>query len=162
MTRKKMRAILIGGSVALLAIAAVLVMVAIRGGVVYFYTPSDVAEKPVAEGQRFRLGGLVGAGSVVRGDGTRVRFVVTDTIASVPVVYEGILPDLFREGQGVVAEGAFDGGGVFRASSVLAKHDETYMPPEVARALEAKGVKLGKGATHPGGTTKPGPTGSGG
>ena len=84
-----------------------------------------------------------------RGQGTKVEFVVTDTLKTVPVVYEGVLPDLFKEGQGVVAEGKLAEDGTFLADSVLAKHDENYMPPEVAKALEAKGVKLGKGATHP-------------
>lgn len=149
MTRKQRRGILIGVGVGVLMLAVGLVLFALRDSIVFFHTPSDLAEKPIAAGQRFRLGGLVAAGSVKRGQGTKVDFIVTDTLKTVPVVYEGVLPDLFKEGQGVVAEGKFDGGGVFIADSVLAKHDENYMPPEVAKALEAKGVKLGKGAVHP-------------
>ena len=149
MTRKQRRGVLIGVGVAVLTLAAGLVLFALRDSIVFFHTPSDLAEKPIAAGQRFRLGGLVAAGSVKRGDGTKVEFVVTDTLKTVPVAYEGVLPDLFREGQGVVAEGKLTPEGTFVADSVLAKHDENYMPPEVAKALEAKGVKLGKGASHP-------------
>lgn len=149
MTRKQRRGVLIGVGVGVLMIAAALVLFALRDSIVFFHTPSDLAEKPIAAGQRFRLGGLVAAGSVKRGQGTKVDFAVTDTLKTVPVVYEGVLPDLFKEGQGVVAEGKLTESGTFVADSVLAKHDENYMPPEVAKALEAKGVKLGKGATHP-------------
>jgi cytochrome c-type biogenesis protein CcmE len=148
MTRKQFRATLIGGGVAVLALAAVLVLFAMRDSIVFFYAPSDLVEAKIAENQRFRLGGLVADGSVERGEGTKVRFNVTDTINSVPVIYEGVLPDLFREGQGVVAEGRLDGSGTFMADSVLAKHDENYMPPEVAKSLKEKGVKLGAGAVH--------------
>ena len=119
-----------------------------RGAIVYFYTPSDVVTKSVEAGLRFRLGGLVADGSVSRGDGTKVGFSVTDTVETIKVRYDGVLPDLFREGQGVIAEGKLDGGGVFQADTVLAKHDETYMPPEVAKSLKEKGIKLGKGAVH--------------
>ena len=149
MTRKQRRGVLIGVSVGVLMVAVGLVLYALRDAIVFFHTPSDIAEKHIAPGQRFRLGGLVAAGSVKRGEGAKVDFVVTDTLKDVPVTYEGVLPDLFREGQGVVAEGKLTPEGVFVADTVLAKHDETYMPPEVAKALEAKGVKLGKGATHP-------------
>ncbi|MCZ7595274.1 MAG: cytochrome c maturation protein CcmE [Hyphomicrobium sp.] len=149
MTRKQRRGVLIGVGVAVLTLAVALVLFALRDSIVFFHTPSDLAEKPIASGQRFRLGGLVAAGSVKRGDGTKIQFVVTDTLKTVPVVYEGVLPDLFKEGQGVVAEGKLSPEGTFLADSVLAKHDENYMPPEVAKALESKGVKLGKGATHP-------------
>jgi cytochrome c-type biogenesis protein CcmE len=158
MTRKQMRGLLIGVSVGILTIGLVLVLFAMRSGIVYFYTPSDLQTKRLAPEQRFRLGGLVKSGTVQRGVGTKVKFSVTDTIGTVPVAYDGVLPDLFREGQGVVAEGRLDTNGVFQADSVLAKHDETYMPPEVAKALKEKGVKLGPGATHPteaGGTRKP-------
>lgn len=148
MTRKQRRAALIGTGVAVLSLAAILVLFAFKDAIVFFHTPSDVAEHKVAHGQRFRLGGLVAAGSVKRGEGAKVQFVVTDTLQSVPVSYEGILPDLFREGQGVVSEGKLGGDGVFVADTVLAKHDENYMPPEVASALKAKGVKLGAGVTH--------------
>ena len=148
MTRKQFRATLIGGGVTVLALAAILVLFAMRDSIVFFYTPSDLGEAKIAANQRFRLGGLVAEGSVVRSEGTRVRFEVTDTLKKLPVTYEGVLPDLFREGQGVVAEGLLDAHGVFIADSVLAKHDENYMPPEVAKALEEKGVKLGPGAVH--------------
>jgi len=149
MTRKQRRGVLIGVGVGVLSLAAILMMFAFRQSVVFFHTPSDVAEHKIAPGVRFRLGGLVKDGSVVRGEGTRVGFAVTDTLQSVPVSYEGILPDLFREGQGVVTEGVLGPDGHFTADTVLAKHDETYMPPEVAKALQEKGVKLGDGATHP-------------
>ena len=113
----------------------------------FFYTPSEIAEKNVAPGQRFRLGGLVETGSIVRGEGMTVTFTVTDTIKALPVSYDGQLPDLFREGQGVVAEGRLDPAGKFIADTVLAKHDETYMPKDVADRLKEKGVwKEGKGA----------------
>ena len=153
MTRKQRRGLLIGLGVGVLSIAAILMMVAFRQSIVFFHTPSDVAQHKIAPGVRFRLGGLVADGSVVRGDGTKVSFTVTDTLGTVPVSYEGILPDLFRAGQGVVAEGILGPDGHFVADTVLAKHDETYMPPEVAKALEEKGVKLGEGARHPEGTT---------
>lgn len=148
MTRKQLRGFAIGGGVAVLALAVVLVLFAMRGAIVYFYTPSDLSAQAVKPGQRFRLGGLVAEGSVVRGVGTKVDFGVTDTINTVKVRFDGVLPDLFREGQGVVTEGKLDGAGVFQADTVLAKHDETYMPPEVAKSLKEKGVKLGKGAVH--------------
>lgn len=153
MTRKQRRGVLIGVGVAVLTLAAGLVLFALRDSIVFFHTPSDLAEKPIAAGQRFRLGGLVAEGSVKRGGGTKIDFIVTDTLKTVPVIYEGVLPDLFKEGQGVVAEGKLSPEGTFLADSVLAKHDENYMPPEVAKALEAKGVKLGKGAPHPEGAT---------
>ena len=139
---------MIGAGVGVLALAAILMLFAFRDAIVFFHTPSDVTEKKIAVGQRFRLGGLVAEGSVKRGDGKKVAFSVTDTLKTVPVSYDGILPDLFREGQGVVTEGKLDADGVFQADSVLAKHDETYMPPDVAKALQEKGVKLGAGATH--------------
>jgi cytochrome c-type biogenesis protein CcmE len=150
MTRKQRRGTLILAGVGTLAVALLLVMFALRDSIVFFYTPTDVTEKKLPAGTRFRLGGLVAEGSIKRGGGTDVEFVVTDTLKSVPVKYTGILPDLFREGQGVTAEGRLEPSGVFRADTVLAKHDETYMPPEVAKALKEKGVKLGAGATHPG------------
>jgi cytochrome c-type biogenesis protein CcmE len=149
MTRKQKRGVLIGGGVAVLAVAAILVMFALRDTIVFFQTPSDIAAHKVEVGQRFRLGGLVAEGSVKRGAGTKIEFAVTDTLQTIPVTYEGILPDLFREGQGVVAEGKLTKAGIFVADTVLAKHDENYMPPEVAAALKDKGVELGKGATHP-------------
>lgn len=150
MTRKQKRGLLIGSGVAVLTVAAILVMFALRDTIVFFQTPSDVIAQKVEAGQRFRLGGLVAEGSVKRGAGTKVQFAVTDTLQTVPVTYEGILPDLFREGQGVVTEGKLTEAGLFVADTVLAKHDENYMPPEVADALKEKGVQLGQGATHPG------------
>ena len=149
MTRKQRRGVLIGVSVMVLTVAVGLVLFALRDSIVFFHTPSDVVEKNIATGQRFRLGGLVAEGSVSRGEGAKVTFIVTDTLRNLPVSYEGILPDLFREGQGVVAEGILAPSGIFVADTVLAKHDETYMPPEVAKALKDKGVKLGQGAVHP-------------
>ena len=149
MSRKQRRGLLIGGGVAVLAVSLILVLFAMRGAIVYFYTPSDVVTKSVEPGQRFRLGGLVAGGSVDRGEGTKVGFSVTDTLQIIKVRYDGVLPDLFREGQGVIAEGKLDGSGIFQADTVLAKHDENYMPPEVAKSLKEKGIKLGKGAVHP-------------
>jgi cytochrome c-type biogenesis protein CcmE len=139
MTRKQRRLTMIGGSLAVLAVAAALVLNAMRDSIVFFSTPSMVAEKHVQAGKRFRLGGLVQPGSLVRGDNLAVTFTVADGGASLPVAYKGILPDLFREGQGMVAEGALDGSGVFKADTVLAKHDETYMPRDVADALKRQG-----------------------
>jgi cytochrome c-type biogenesis protein CcmE len=153
MTRKQKRGVLIGSGVAILSIATILVLFALKDSVVFFHTPSDIVEKHVPAGQRIRLGGLVAKGSVERGQGTAVSFKVTDTLKDIPVTFTGVLPDLFREGQGVVAEGKLDGQGHFIADSVLAKHDATYMPPEVAKSLEARGVKLGSTA-HPDMETK--------
>jgi cytochrome c-type biogenesis protein CcmE len=130
---------MIGGALAVLAIAAALVLNALRDSIVFFSTPVMVAEQHIPPGKRFRLGGLVQKGSLVRGDNLAVRFEVSDGSATLPVVFQGILPDLFREGQGVVAEGALDGAGVFKADTVLAKHDETYMPKDVADALKKQG-----------------------
>ena len=109
MTRKQRRGLLIGGGVAVLAVSLILVLFAMRGAIVYFYTPSDVITKSVEPGQRFCLGGLVAGGSVDRGEGTKVGFSVTDTLQTIQVRYDGVLPDLFREGQGVIAEGKLDG-----------------------------------------------------
>jgi cytochrome c-type biogenesis protein CcmE len=146
-TRKQKRAALILAGLALLGIAAGLVLYALKDTIVFFYTPSEIAEKNVQPGQRFRLGGLVENGSLVRGENMTVRFAVTDMIKTVTVSYKGQLPDLFREGQGVVTEGSLDASGKFVATTVLAKHDETYMPKDVADRLKEKGVwKEGKGA----------------
>jgi cytochrome c-type biogenesis protein CcmE len=143
MTRKQRRAVLIGTCLAVLGLAVGLVLVALRDSIVFFYTPSEVAEKHLETGQRFRLGGLVEDGSVKRGEGTTVSFVITDKRSTLPVTFTGVLPDLFREGQGVVAEGMLTSDGAFRADSVLAKHDENYMPPEVAKKLKEQGVWRG-------------------
>jgi cytochrome c-type biogenesis protein CcmE len=140
MTRQQRRAVLIGTCLAVLSLAIGLVLFAMRDSIVFFYSPSEVAEMRINPGQRFRLGGLVQAGSVMRGDGTTVRFAVTDDARTLPVTYTGVLPDLFREGQGVVAEGTLDPDGVFHADTVLAKHDENYMPPQVAKKLKEQGV----------------------
>ncbi|KAA5605097.1 cytochrome c maturation protein CcmE [Roseospira marina] len=138
MTRKKRRLYFIALGMLALGAATALVLSAIGDSLLYFYSPTDLEERPVAEGQRFRLGGLVEEGSVEK-DGETVRFVVTDLIHTVPVAFTGILPDLFREGQGVVTEGRLSGAGLFVADSVLAKHDETYMPKEVADSLKDSG-----------------------
>lgn len=144
MTRKQRRLSLIAAAGAVLAVAVVLILVALQEQIVFFQSPTDVAEKHIAPGQRIRLGGLVKEGSVVRGEGTTISFDVTDTEHDVSVRYTGVLPDLFREGQGVVTEGVMTPEGTFRADSVLAKHDENYMPKEVAEALKDKGVWQGK------------------
>jgi len=139
MTRKQRRLILIGGGVGVLAVAVALMLNAFRDSIVFFNSPSDVAAKHVLPGTRIRLGGLVKDGSVTRGADLSVRFAVTDGKNEIPVSYQGVLPDLFREGQGVVAEGALDPRGTFNADTILAKHDETYMPKEVADALKKSG-----------------------
>src|SRR5579872_662123 len=139
MTRKQRRLTLIGGGLAVLAVAVALMLNAFRDSIVFFNSPTDIVEKHIAPGTRIRLGGLVKSGSLVRGDNLKVRFDVTDGSRDVPVAYQGVLPDLFREGQGVVAEGALDGAGLFNADTILAKHDETYMPKEVADALKKSG-----------------------
>ncbi|WP_438749439.1 cytochrome c maturation protein CcmE [Pararhizobium sp. O133] len=144
MTRKQKRLTIIGGGVSFIAAAVLLVMFAFSQSVAYFYVPGDLAKANLSPGTRIRLGGLVETGSVKRGEGATITFSVTDTLGNVPVSYTGILPDLFREGQGVVAEGSFkDGNQLFVADTVLAKHDETYMPKDVADRLEAQGVSLG-------------------
>jgi len=144
MTRKKRRLVLIGSAGSVLVIAVALVLFALRDQIVFFRTPTDIAENIVKTGDRVRLGGLVADGSVDRASGETVRFAVTDTEHTIKVVYKGILPDLFREGQGVVTEGILGEDGTFTADSVLAKHDENYMPKEVAEALKDKGVWQGE------------------
>jgi len=139
MTRRQRRLSLIGAALGVLALAIALVLGALKDSIVFFNSPTDVVEKHVNPGTRIRIGGLVKEGSVSRGESLAVRFEVTDGKSTVPVSYQGLLPDLFREGQGVVAEGALDPAGTFRADSVLAKHDETYMPKEVADALKKQG-----------------------
>ena len=138
MTPKRKRLWLLLGSLGLLGVDAALVLTALDDNIVFFYSPTQVGEKHVSPQRHFRLGGLVEAGSVKK-SGQEVRFTVTDTHKSLNVVYRGLLPDLFREGQGVVAEGALGADGVFVAREVLAKHDENYMPPEVAKALKDAG-----------------------
>ena len=139
MTRKQRRLILIGSALSVLAVAVALMLSALKDTIVFFNSPTDVAEKQLAPGSRIRLGGLVKEGSVVRGENMQVRFAVTDGKNTIAVAYQGMLPDLFREGQGVVTEGVLEGAGTFKADSVLAKHDETYMPKEVADALKKQG-----------------------
>jgi len=139
MTRRQRRLVLIGTGVGVLAIAATLVLAALKDSIVFFNSPTDLVDKHIGAGTRIRLGGLVKSGSLVRGDNLAVQFAVTDGNKEVAVAYRGVLPDLFREGQGVVAEGALDAAGLFRADTILAKHDETYMPKEVAEALKKQG-----------------------
>ncbi|MGH6895275.1 MAG: cytochrome c maturation protein CcmE [Geminicoccaceae bacterium] len=137
--RKRQRLILVIVALVLLGGAGGLVLFALSDSIAFFVTPSDIASGKVDADKRFRLGGVVVAGSVERNDGT-IQFQLTDRVNEVPVRYRGILPDLFREGQGIVAQGVLGEDGVFAASEVLAKHDENYMPPEVAEALKQAGV----------------------
>ena len=129
------RLVAIAGGVAALGVAAALVLNAFEQNLVFFFTPSQVAAKEAPQGRTFRIGGMVEKGSVQR-TGIEVRFMVTDTAKTIPVVFSGALPDLFREGKGVVAQGQLGADGVFRAREVLAKHDENYMPPEAADAVQ--------------------------
>ncbi|ALK10103.1 cytochrome c maturation protein CcmE [Blastochloris viridis] len=145
MTRKQRRLALIGSGLAVLAVATGLVLVALNDSIVFFNSPTDVVEKGVAPGERIRLGGLVANGTIERGEQLKVRFKVTDGNKAIPVAYTGILPDLFREGQGVVTEGSLGPDGVFLADTVLAKHDENYMPREVTDALKKQGHWQGEG-----------------
>jgi cytochrome c-type biogenesis protein CcmE len=135
MTPRKKRLILVLGGLAILGLACALVLNAFQKNLVFFFTPSQIVAKEAPVDRTFRLGGLVEKGSVQR-EGVQVRFVVTDTYRTVPVRYQGILPDLFKEGKGVVAQGKLGADGVFMAQEVLAKHDENYMPPEAAEALQ--------------------------
>lgn len=139
MTRKHKRIGVILAGLGVLGLAAGLVMFALKDTIVFFYTPSEIAGKAVKPGQRLRLGGLVEEGSWSK-HGTANRFIVTDKIETLAVIYNGQLPDLFREGQGVVAEGMLDATGTFLADTVLAKHDENYMPKDLADKLKEKGV----------------------
>ena len=139
MTRKQRRMTILGVGLACLAVATALVLTALSDKVTFFYSPSDLAADDAGHNARIRLGGMVEEGSVVKeGDGITTAFVITDFAEAVPVRYTGVLPDLFREGQGIIATGRMDEG-TFIAEEVLAKHDETYMPPEVADALKAAG-----------------------
>lgn len=147
MTRKQKRLAMIGAIGAVLMAAVLLVMFALRDEIVFFYSPTDIlTENKARPGQRFRLGGLVKEGSIEK-SGETVHFVITDTEHELPVTYVGILPDLFREGQGVIAEGSLSGAD-FSADTVLAKHDENYMPKEVADTLKKKGVWQGEEAVQ--------------
>ncbi|MCO5135015.1 MAG: cytochrome c maturation protein CcmE [Phyllobacteriaceae bacterium] len=147
MTRKQKRLTMIGAIGAVLMAAVLLIMFALRDEIVFFYSPTDIlTESKARPGERFRLGGLVKEGSIEK-SGETVRFVITDTEHEMPVTYVGILPDLFREGQGVIAEGSLSDA-VFSADTVLAKHDENYMPKEVADTLKEKGVWQGEEAVQ--------------
>lgn len=137
--RKKRRLLLVLVGLAILSLATAMVFSALDDTLVFFFSPSEVMTRTPLPDQRVRLGGLVAEDSVEHLSDVRVRFVVTDGAASMPVIYEGLLPNLFREGQGVIAEGYLGEQGVFRAESVLAKHDENYMPPEVAEKLKEQG-----------------------
>jgi len=139
MTRKQRRLVLIGSSLGVLAVAVALMLGAMRDSIVFFNSPTDLAEKKVNAGARVRLGGMVKFGSLARGDDLQIRFEVTDGNAEIPVGYRGIVPDLFREGQGVIAEGRMEAGGTFKADTILAKHDENYMPREVVESLKKQG-----------------------
>lgn len=143
MTRKGKRLTLIAGAMTVLGLAAGLMLFALRDNIVFFYTPSELAKKQLAPGARLRIGGLVKEGTVVK-NGQDVAFTITDKTRDLAVSYTGLLPDLFREGQGVVVDGVLEPSGAFRADSVLAKHDERYMPRDVADALKKQGVWQGE------------------
>ena len=143
MSRRKRRLALIGSGLGVLAVAVLLVLSALKDSIVFFNSPTEVVEKRVAPGTRIRIGGLVKEGSVTRGERLAVHFAVTDGNREIMVAYRGPLPDLFREGQGVVAEGQLEASGLFNADTVLAKHDEAYMPKEVADALKREGYWKG-------------------
>ena len=153
MTRKQRRFTLIGAGVGIFGLAVGLVLFALGDSIVFFNSPTDLAEKHLAPGTRVRLGGLVVNGSIVKSQNLNVRFEVTDGNKAIAVSYQGILPDLFREGQGVVAEGVVEPGGGFKADTVLAKHDERYMPKEVADALKKSGHWENEYAKKPDGGT---------
>jgi cytochrome c-type biogenesis protein CcmE len=139
-TRRRRRLYFVLFGLALLGAAAGLMLNAFSDNLVFFHSPSDVSDRDIPAERRFRLGGIVEENSVRRDpDGVTIRFRVTDTLAAREVRYRGLLPDLFREGQGVVADGALDESGIFVATEILAKHDENYMPPEVADALKKAG-----------------------
>lgn len=144
MTRKQTRLNLILSALGLVGLALGLILYALSDSIVFFYTPSEMAAKHLAPGTRVRLGGLVEQGTLVKGDGGQVTFAITDMTKSVKVSYKGLLPDLFREGQGVVAEGAAAADGSFAADTILAKHDEKYMPKDVMDKLKAQGVWKGQ------------------
>ena len=147
MKARTRRALWIVSGLAVLGVATGLVLNAFQSNLVFFLTPTQVAANEAPRDRAFRIGGLVEEGSVVREkDALTVRFKVTDTAKTIPVVFTGILPDLFREGKGVVAQGKLAADGTFRASEVLAKHDENYMPPEAADALKKAGHEIDKSA----------------
>jgi cytochrome c-type biogenesis protein CcmE len=143
MTRKQKRLSLIAAAGAILAVALGLILYALNDKIVFFYSPSDLAQQSISSGKRVRIGGLVENGSVRKSNDMVVEFRITDTTNTLPVRYKGTLPDLFREGQGVVAEGIYQGQDGLIADTVLAKHDERYMPREVTEALKKQGVWQG-------------------
>jgi cytochrome c-type biogenesis protein CcmE len=145
MRHRNRRLATIGAAAIVLVAAVALGLTALRSAVVFFYSPSEIAAEHPGTEARIRVGGLVLEESVGEDEAGATRFVITDRAREVSVVYSGLLPDLFREGQGVIVEGQFAGDGVFQARTVLAKHDETYMPPEVAQALREAGVWQGEG-----------------
>ena len=157
MTRKQRRLALIGGAGLILAVAVGIILTALNDKIVFFRSPTEVVQMKLQPGQRFRLGGLVENASVEKSEGQKVSFRVTDGNGSVTIRYVGLLPDLFKEGQGVVAEGALQPDGTFNADTVLAKHDENYMPREVADALKKQGHWQGdaKAGEAKSGTSKP-------
>jgi len=148
MTPRRKRLAWIAVGLAVLATAIGLVLYALSSNIVFFFTPTQVAKNEAPQGRAFRIGGLVEPGSVQR-EGLDVRFKVTDNAMAIPVVYRGTLPDLFKEGKGVVAQGRIEADGVFKASEVLAKHDENYMPPEAAEALKQAGHPMQSGTVKP-------------
>jgi cytochrome c-type biogenesis protein CcmE len=154
MKPRQKRFVFIGVALLGLGLAVGLVLYALKDNVSLYFTPTQVFNKEAPQGRNFRIGGLVEQGSLKReNDGLTVRFNVTDTLRSMPVIYKGILPDLFKEGKGVVAQGRLGPVGAFHASEVLAKHDENYMPPEAAHALsQAEAEKAAKSVVSPGGT----------
>ncbi|MGO8754093.1 MAG: cytochrome c maturation protein CcmE [Gallionellaceae bacterium] len=155
--RRKKTIYIIIGALSVLGVAVGLVLYALKNNVSLYFTPTQVFNHEAPQGRNFRIGGLVEQGSVKReGDGLTVRFMVTDTSKSMPVIYKGILPDLFKEGKGVVAQGKLEADNVFHAEEVLAKHDENYMPPEAKDALDkAAKAKAAAGAPAPAPTTAP-------
>lgn len=153
MNRRQKRLALIVGGVATLGVAVGLLLYALNSNIVFFFTPTQVAQQEAPQGRNFRIGGLVEPGSLQR-EGTLVRFLVTDNVKQIPVAYTGSLPDLFKEGKGVVAQGSLGTDGTFTATEVLAKHDENYMPPEAAEALRQAGQSVDAGAGTAIGTLK--------
>jgi cytochrome c-type biogenesis protein CcmE len=150
LTRRGRRLSLIAVALVVVSVAAAIALYALRDNIVFFYSPTEVVEKAVQPGARLRVGGLVKADSLIKLSGENVTFVVTDGANEVKVAYQGLLPDLFREGQGVVAEGVLDKPGEMRAETILAKHDERYMPREVVEALKKQGRwQEGEGVAKP-------------
>jgi cytochrome c-type biogenesis protein CcmE len=147
---------LIGGALAIIGIIAALVLNALNSNIALYISPTEVAEGKAPQGKLFRIGGLVKEGSIQRqADGVTISFIITDTAKDIPVAYKGILPDLFKEGKGAVAQGKLDSGGTFVATEVLAKHDENYMPPEAAKAVGDAQAKSGNKHVSPSSASQP-------